>query len=97
MFGPRALCLEMARLTVRALVRSRRGTWSSPAAWRSGSDTPCSKVMAGPGPDCVNDQPNAVERAAVAEFFAHHKLGDPMPDWSVGTPQTATPEPSAAG
>jgi snapalysin len=53
----------------------------------------CAKVMALPGPDCGNNQPDAEERASVAEFFAHHELGDPMPDWSVGPGETATPGP----
>ena len=57
----------------------------------------CSKVMALPGPDCANHKPDAEERAAVAKFFAHHELGDPMPDWSVEPGETATPEPRAAG
>jgi snapalysin len=44
----------------------------------------CAKVMALPGPDCANHEPDAEERAAVAEYFEHHELGDPMPDWPVG-------------
>lgn len=54
----------------------------------------CAKVMAAPGPHCVNDRPDAAERAAVAAYFADHDLGDPMPDWSVGPGDTVTREPS---
>jgi snapalysin len=54
----------------------------------------CAKVMAAPGLDCANVQPDAAERAEVADYFAHHDLGDPMPDWPVdsGEGEMATPE-----
>ena len=56
----------------------------------------CSKVMSGalPGPDCMNDQPDAEESAAVAAFFANHEVGDPLPDRTVPE-ETAAPEPGA--
>ncbi|MER5436196.1 snapalysin family zinc-dependent metalloprotease [Streptomyces sp. NPDC002588] len=48
-----------------------------------GPGSPCSKVMSGAwaGTDCVNDQPDAEETAAVADFFATHDVGDPVPGW----------------
>jgi snapalysin len=50
----------------------------------------CVKVMAGPGPNCTNEQPDAAERAAVADYFARYDLGDEMPDWSEGPSQTVS-------
>jgi snapalysin len=48
-----------------------------------GPGSPCSKVMSGAwaGSDCVNDQPDAEEVAAVTDFFAANDLGDPIPWW----------------
>jgi snapalysin len=33
------------------------------------------------GPECVNDQPDAEEIAAVTDFSAAHDVGDPIPWW----------------
>ncbi|WP_413105226.1 snapalysin family zinc-dependent metalloprotease [Streptomyces sp. Inha503] len=51
-----------------------------------GPGSVCSKVMSGAwaGPECTNDQPDAEEAAEVADFFAAHDVGDPVPGW--GTP-----------
>jgi snapalysin len=45
---------------------------------------PCSKVMTGAwgGSDCLNDQPDASERAAVRDFFAANDVGDKVPWWA---------------
>ncbi|MEU0029609.1 snapalysin family zinc-dependent metalloprotease [Streptomyces sp. NPDC006335] len=48
-----------------------------------GPGSPCSKVMSGAwgGSDCVNDQPDVAERAAVRNFFATNNVGDKVPWW----------------
>jgi snapalysin len=48
-----------------------------------GPGSPCSKVMSGgwAGPECVNTRPDAEEIAEVADFFAAHDVGDPVPGW----------------
>ncbi|MBZ3906214.1 snapalysin family zinc-dependent metalloprotease [Streptomyces griseiscabiei] len=45
---------------------------------------PCSKVMTGAagGADCPNDQPDAAETAAVADFFAKYDVGARVPWWA---------------
>ncbi|MCQ9179690.1 snapalysin family zinc-dependent metalloprotease [Streptomyces sp. IBSBF 2953] len=51
-----------------------------------GPGSPCSKVMSGAwgGWDCPNDQPDAVEKAAVRDFFAVNDVGDKVPWWGSG-------------
>lgn len=66
-----------------------------------GPGSPCSKVMSGAwaGSECVNDQPDAEEIAAVTDFFAAHDVGDPIPWWGgfLGTAGWTRPAPRTGG